>query len=106
MEEDRGNSNLPRGGGKGGGEEEEGVETLTQPVVEGGDPEWVDITSEAEEANGREAMGRTRPTPRLGRTSPDKDAGRLQGGRGKRGFWVSRREKQLGKSKVTTVKGS
>ena len=29
----------------------------------------MDITSEAGEANGREAMGRTRPTPRLGRTA-------------------------------------
>ena len=66
----------------------------------------MDINPTERGADGREARGRTGPKPRLGRTSPSKDTGRLQGGRGKRGFWVRKREKQLGgRSKVQRVKG-
>ena len=97
-------TNTNSGGREIGVKEEEGGEPKPPPVCEGGDPEWEDIIP-VEEANGREAGGRPEPKPRLGRTSPLKDTGRLQGGRGKRGYWVRRKEMQIG-SKVKRVKGA
>ena len=83
---------------------EEGGEPKPPPALEGGDQEWEDIIP-MEEAAGREAGGRSEQKPRMGRFSPLKDTGRLQGGRGKRGYWVRRKEAQMG-SKVKRVKGA
>ena len=66
------------------------------------DLDWVDVIP-AGGATGREAGGRPEPEPRLGRNSPLRDTGRTQGGRGKRGFWARKREKQMG-TKVKRVK--
>ena len=85
------------------GKEEEGGEPKPPPVLEGGDQEWVDINP-VEGADGRESGGRPGQKPRLGRNSPSKDTGRLQGGKGKRGYWVRRKEVQMG-TKVKRVKG-
>ena len=87
-----------------GEKEEEGGEPKPPPVLGEGDQEWEDIIP-MEEADGREAGGRPDHKPRLGRISPLKDTGRLQGGRGRRGYWVRKREVQMG-SKVHRVKGA
>ena len=89
-------SNHSSGTGRGGGEEEEGNRALTNPGLEEEDSEWVDILPGGRAAAGSETMERTVRKPRLGRTTPSKGAGRLQGGQGKRGFWLRRREVQTG----------
>ena len=68
---------------------------LTNPGLEEEDSEWVDILTGGRAAAGIETTGRTGQKPRLGRTTPSKGAGRLQGGQGKRGFWLRRREMQI-----------
>ena len=78
-----------RGEIRGGEEEKEGEEAKPNTSEEE-EADWVDILPEDQEADGREAMGRPAKKPKQGRQSPVKVAGRLQGGLGKRGFWVKR----------------
>ena len=88
----------------GGGEEEKGGEAQSNPRLGKEDPEWVDILPGGRGADGSEITGKTGQKPQLGRTPPNKGVGRLQGGQGKRGYWIRRREMQRGKAKVTRVK--
>ena len=105
MEEDNVSGSHISGVSGGGGEEEEGGETQPAPGMEEEDPEWVDILPGGKEASGSETVGRPSRRPKPGRTSPSKGVGRLQGGQGKRGFWMRRKEKLLGGTDVNRVKG-
>ena len=93
--------NLSSGVEGGVEEEEEGGDS---PTNTGEDEEdlWVDVDPTNLGADGNGAEEGTVTRPNIGRQSPLRDLGRL-GGRGRRGFWVRRREEQLNKSKKPNV---
>ena len=80
-------------GGQGGRQfrGEEGGEGDTREEEE---DNWVDVCPQEMAAEGRGTEGKTSPKQSPGRKSPLRNSGRHRG-RGRRGYWLGRRELQL-----------
>ena len=83
----------------------EGGRDATPTRSEGDEDQWEDVDQMNQGADGMGAEEGGSPTLSMRRSSPLKDTGR-KGGRGRRGFWVMKREEQLKKRIKAKQKGS
>ena len=89
-----------------GNEGMEGGERGASPTrSEGDEDQWEDVNQGNQGADGMGAEEGGSPRLSMRRPSPLKDTRRL-GGRGKRGFWVMKREEQLKKRLKRMQEGS